>query len=102
MRSRSASTTPAPGVAPELCEQIFHDGFTTKSARGKMRRGLGLALVHRLVTRAGGKITVTPGAGGRFDVRIPASASPQSARDGSDGESADRTAAHAAAGEPSR
>jgi two-component system CitB family sensor kinase len=76
-----------PGVAPEVCDQIFHDGFSTKSARGKMRRGLGLALVHRLVSRAGGDITVTPGPGGRFDVRIPVN----DARDADGSEDTDRT-----------
>jgi len=68
-----------PGIAPGAVDQIFQDGFTTKTARGKMRRGLGLALVHRLVMRAGGSIVVTPGPGAHFDVRLP------SAREGSPG-----------------
>jgi two-component system CitB family sensor kinase len=36
-----------------------------------MRRGLGLALVHRIVLRAGGRIHVSPGPGARFDVYLP-------------------------------
>ena len=65
-----------PGVAPGAIEQIFDDGYSTKSARGQMRRGLGLALIRRLVHRAGGSITVAPGPGARFEVRfaIPDSA----------------------------
>ncbi|WP_236791829.1 sensor histidine kinase [Amycolatopsis sp. GM8] len=61
-----------PGIVAEALLEIFADGFSTKSARGGMRRGLGLALVHRLVRRAGGTIMVTPGPGARFDVTIPA------------------------------
>lgn len=41
-----------PGVAPELGDQIFEDGGTTKGEG----RGFGLALVARLVTRLGGRI----------------------------------------------
>jgi two-component system CitB family sensor kinase len=73
-----------PGVPDDALQEIFVDGYSTKSARGGMRRGLGLALVYRLVHRAGGSIDVAPGPGGRFEVRIPAaknaepSASPES------------------------
>ena len=65
-------TDNGPGIAADAVDEIFQDGFTTKTARGQLRRGLGLALVHRLVLRAGGSITVTPGPGARFDVRFPA------------------------------
>lgn len=60
-----------PGVAPDAVEEVFEDGYSTKSARGQMRRGLGLALIRRLVQRAGGSITVAPGPGARFEVRFP-------------------------------
>jgi two-component system CitB family sensor kinase len=60
-----------PGVAPEAVEEIFEDGYSTKTARGQMRRGLGLALIRRLVHRAGGSVTVAPGPGARFEVRFP-------------------------------
>jgi two-component system CitB family sensor kinase len=60
-----------PGIPEDALQEIFVDGYSTKSARGDMRRGLGLALVHRLVHRAGGSIEVTPGPGARFEVRVP-------------------------------
>jgi two-component system CitB family sensor kinase len=60
-----------PGIAAADLDEIFRDGWSTKSARG--HRGLGLALVSRMVRRAGGTIEVTPGPGARFEVRLPAS-----------------------------
>jgi two-component system, CitB family, sensor kinase len=57
-----------PGVAPAVATQIFADGFTTKPAEGTRHRGLGLALVHRLVRRANGTISVE---GSTFTVRLP-------------------------------
>ncbi|HWD68608.1 MAG TPA: sensor histidine kinase [Solirubrobacteraceae bacterium] len=44
------------GVPPEVASQIFIDGFTTKEAAPDRQRGIGLALVHRLVRRSGGTI----------------------------------------------
>ena len=69
-------TDNGPGIAADAVDEIFQDGFTTKSARGQLRRGLGLALVHRLVLRAGGSIVVTPGPGARFEVRFPVGSRP--------------------------
>ena len=60
-----------PGIAGPDADRIFHDGYTTKVGDAGTRRGLGLALVHRMVHRAGGTITVTPGPGARFEVRLP-------------------------------
>jgi two-component system CitB family sensor kinase len=60
-----------PGVPAELSERVFHDGYTTKPSRGGVPRGLGLALVHRLVTQLGGRISVTPGPGGAFTALLP-------------------------------
>lgn len=60
-----------PGIAAEQLEQVFADGFSTKSPRRGMRRGVGLALVHRLVTRDGGTITASSPGGARFDVTLP-------------------------------
>ncbi|MFC1415498.1 ATP-binding protein [Streptacidiphilus cavernicola] len=51
-----------PGVAPENAEVIFEDGWSTRPDRGTARRGLGLALVKRLVQHHGGTITVSNGA----------------------------------------
>jgi two-component system CitB family sensor kinase len=60
-----------PGIAADAVEAIFMDGYSTKSPRGDSRRGLGLALVQRLVHRAGGSVTVQSDRGGRFDVWLP-------------------------------
>ncbi len=60
-----------PGVAPGVVDEIFQDGYSTKAPRAELRRGLGLALVHRLVHRAGGTISVTTGPGARFEVWLP-------------------------------
>ncbi|MGN6754524.1 MAG: ATP-binding protein [Intrasporangium sp.] len=60
-----------PGIPEELLDDVFVDGYSTKSPRGAMRRGVGLALVHRLVTRAGGRITAASPGGAVFEVTIP-------------------------------
>jgi two-component system, CitB family, sensor kinase len=60
-----------PGIPPDRLEHVFVDGYSTKAPRGGLRRGVGLALVHRLVLRAGGSIVVTSDKGARFDVRLP-------------------------------
>jgi two-component system CitB family sensor kinase len=36
-----------------------------------MRRGIGLALVNRIVRRAAGTLDVFPGPGGHFEVWLP-------------------------------
>jgi two-component system CitB family sensor kinase len=61
-----------PGVDPELVDEIFRDGFTTKVARGSGRRGLGLALVTQTVRRrAGGYVHVANDGGARFTAFLP-------------------------------
>jgi two-component system CitB family sensor kinase len=60
-----------PGIAADRVEDVFVDGFSTKGPRGGLRRGVGLALVHRLVTRDGGTITAVNEGGARFDVTLP-------------------------------
>jgi two-component system CitB family sensor kinase len=67
-------TDTGPGIAASEVDDIFVDGYSTKTADGGMRRGLGLALVQRIVRRAGGTIDVLPGAGARFEVWLPARA----------------------------
>lgn len=60
------------GINPQLSEEIFRDGYTTKVARhGGRRRGLGLALVSQEVRRRGGRITVENVDGALFTVTIP-------------------------------
>ena len=58
-----------PGVPPEIRERIFEPFFTTK-AEGS---GLGLPIVHAIVTQHGGTIGVeeAPEGGARFALRIP-------------------------------
>jgi two-component system CitB family sensor kinase len=60
-----------PGVRPEIVDEIFTDGFTTKVATGAGRRGLGLALVSQAVRRRGGTISVDNDGGAVFTVRLP-------------------------------
>lgn len=61
-----------PGIAPEVEATLFEPFVTTKPA-GK-GTGLGLAVVHSIVERAGGSIAVErpEGGGARFVVSVPA------------------------------
>jgi sensor histidine kinase regulating citrate/malate metabolism len=47
-----------PGIAPELAQEVFTHGFTTKAAQGG-ERGIGLALTRLVCKRRGGEIAVT-------------------------------------------
>lgn len=59
------------GIRPEILPRIFEPLYTTKKGGGT---GLGLALVHQVVTRHGGVISVdsTHGEGTTFHILIPA------------------------------
>ena len=63
-----------PGVSAEEAERIFEPGIrAANSTNGQTgaRAGLGLALARRLAQAARGTVTVQPGSGGRFRVRLP-------------------------------
>jgi two-component system, CitB family, sensor kinase len=59
-----------PGVAPEIVEEVFTHGFTTKAARGG-ERGLGLALTRQICRRRGGSVLVHNADGAVFTARLP-------------------------------
>jgi two-component system CitB family sensor kinase len=63
-----------PGVPADKIDAVVVDGYSTKDTRPGMRRGIGLALVRRIVRRAGGTLDVFPGPGGNFEVWLPARA----------------------------
>jgi len=63
-----------PGVSAEDADRIFEPGIrAANSPNGDAgaRAGLGLALARRLAQAARGTVTVQPGSGGRFRVRLP-------------------------------
>jgi two-component system CitB family sensor kinase len=64
-------TDNGPGVPAEALGEVVMDGFTTKDQRPDIRRGIGLALVARIVRRAGGTLDVFPGPGGHFEIWLP-------------------------------
>ncbi|OGP69714.1 MAG: hypothetical protein A2Z73_01265 [Deltaproteobacteria bacterium RBG_13_60_28] len=59
------------GIPPEVLENIFHPFFTTKD-KGT---GLGLAVIHKIITDHQGTVLVesTPGQGSTFLVKLPLS-----------------------------
>ena len=60
-----------PGISPDILSKIFDPYFTTKET-GK-GTGMGLSIVHGIITGYGGKITVDsqPGQGASFHVFFP-------------------------------
>lgn len=63
-----------PGLAEDDVDAVFVDGYSTKSDSRGTGRGMGLALVRRIVRRRNGEIHVSPGAGARFEVHLPVEA----------------------------
>ncbi len=59
------------GIAPDARARLFEPFFTTRAGRGGS--GLGLAVVHDIVSRSGGTIEVVsePGRGALFRVELP-------------------------------
>ena len=60
-----------PGVPDDAREEIFTDGFTSKSSPTGARRGLGLALVRQITQRRGGMVSVGRDAGAVFTATLP-------------------------------
>jgi two-component system, CitB family, sensor kinase len=60
-----------PGVAPELADEVFRHGFTTKVARSGGARGLGLALTRQACVRRGGWVRVRNEDGAVFTALLP-------------------------------
>jgi two-component system, CitB family, sensor kinase len=60
-----------PGVPEPMREQVFQEGFSTKSRAGRRRRGFGLALARQAARRNGGDVAVENQGGAVFTARIP-------------------------------
>ncbi|WP_017538426.1 sensor histidine kinase [Nocardiopsis halophila] len=71
-----------PGVSPELAEEVFRRGFSTKGGGG--RRGVGLALIRMVCERRGGSVRVE---GAEFTAVLPAAGTdaPESEEEGGRG-----------------
>ncbi|MEV4221354.1 sensor histidine kinase [Nonomuraea sp. NPDC049725] len=60
-----------PGIMPDLVEEVFREGFTTKAAHSGPR-GLGLALTRQACLRRGGWVKVRNSGGAVFTAHLPA------------------------------
>ncbi len=71
-----AVTDNGSGISPEDQDRVFDIFFTTKSVGEGS--GMGLAVVHNIVTNHGGRIELTsePGAGTTFQVFLPGESTP--------------------------
>ncbi|MEV0721482.1 ATP-binding protein [Micromonospora purpureochromogenes] len=69
-----------PGVAPQLAQEVFTHGFTTKAARGG-ERGIGLALTRLVCHRRGGEVAVrNTEEGAMFTARMSVTGAPEASR----------------------
>jgi two-component system CitB family sensor kinase len=59
------------GVPHDMREAVFMDGVTTKTSTTGARRGLGLALVRKVVEGRGGMISVGHDGGAVFTAVLP-------------------------------
>jgi two-component system CitB family sensor kinase len=60
-----------PGLPEGNPHVVFEDGYSTKVTRGAGHRGLGLAIVHRLILQYSGTIVASNELGAKFVVTIP-------------------------------
>lgn len=60
-----------PGVAPDLVDEVFRHGFTTKVAQSGGARGLGLALTRQACVTRGGWVDVRNDGGAVFTALLP-------------------------------
>lgn len=60
-----------PGIAPELANEVFRHGFTTKIAQSAGSRGLGLALTRQACVTRGGWVDVRNEEGAVFTALLP-------------------------------
>lgn len=62
-----------PGLPPDLAEQVFERGWSTKRGEEGIGRGLGLALVGQVARRYGGRVDVSRSelGGAAFTVALP-------------------------------
>ncbi|MFF1816969.1 ATP-binding protein [Kribbella sp. NPDC058245] len=70
-----------PGIAPELAQEVFAHGFTTKAA-AEGERGIGLAMIRLICRRRGGEVAVTnlDDGGAAFVARMSVQPLPEGAR----------------------
>ena len=70
-----------PGIAPELVQEVFAHGFTTKAA-AEGERGIGLAMTRLVCRRRGGEVAVTntDDGGAAFIARMSVQRLPEGAR----------------------
>jgi two-component system, cell cycle sensor histidine kinase and response regulator CckA len=73
---RLSVTDDGQGMPAHVAARVFEPFFTTRRGRGGT--GLGLAMVHDIVTRRGGRVELDsrPGRGTRFDLLLPRLARP--------------------------
>lgn len=62
-----------PGIAPEIIQKIFEPHFTTKAGRVRYGLGMGMSIVHSIISDHSGRLTVESQPGRtRMIVRLPA------------------------------
>jgi two-component system CitB family sensor kinase len=65
-----------PGISAEARPNLFANGYTTKRGSLVRHSGLGLSLVHDVVTKLQGSVAVSDGPGATFTVVLPRAGAP--------------------------